>query len=141
MDYSDDVCYTEFTAGQDERMDQMVPLYRPSLLNASLAQADLAPENTIEPALALPAAISFRGAVPNPFQGETDVHFSLPRAASVSLRVYNVAGQLVATLVDGERPAGEQSVRFRAGRLAPGMYFTALRVNGESMTRSIILIH
>lgn len=140
MDYSNDACYTEFTAGQDARMDAMVPTYRPSLLNAAIAQEAQGPSDALAARIA-PQALSFRGAVPNPFRAETDIHFALPQSGHVSLRVYNVAGQLVATLVDGEMEAGEQSVRFAARGLAPGMYFTTLRVGGQQATRSAILIH
>ena len=140
MDYSDDACYTTFTAGQDARMDVMVPTYRPSLLNAAVAQGALSPGRENEARIG-PLVLAFQGAAPNPFRGETDLHFSLPKGDHVNLRVYNVAGQLVATLVDREMSAGTQSVRFQAGSLAPGMYFTALRIGGQTLTRSVILIH
>src|SRR5262245_57827938 len=63
MDYSPDACYTEFTAGQDGRMDAIVPVYRPSLLDAPLAF-----EPTVASAAAdvpdTPRALEFRGAWP-----------------------------------------------------------------------------
>lgn len=141
MDYSDDACYTQFTGGQDVRMDAMVPTYRPNLLNAAkLAELGAQEFETHAPRLS-PQVLSFQGAAPNPFRNETELRFSLPKGDHVNLRVYNVAGQLVATLVDGEMPAGQQSVRFAKGTLAPGMYFTALRVGRETLTRSVILVN
>jgi len=142
MDYSTDVCYTQFTAGQDVRMDAMVPTYRPSLLNAARI-ADLGAQGRTgtDARILSPQVLSFQGAAPNPFRDETELRFSLPRAGYVNLRVYNVAGQLVATLADGDFAAGPQSVRFLRGTLAPGMYFTALRVGNETLTRSVILIN
>ena len=65
------------------------------------------------------------------------LHCALSR---VSLKLFNVAGQAVATLVDGERTAGEQSVALRAGTLAPGMYFAALRYGAEHVVRSVVLV-
>lgn len=121
-------------------MDVMVPTYRPNLLNAAVAMEAQTPEREVEAARMAPQVLSFQGAAPNPFRGETDLNFSLPKGDHVTLRVYNVAGQLVTTLVDGEMPAGPQRVHFRAGTLAPGMYFTALRVGANSLTRSVILI-
>ncbi len=141
MDYSDDACYTEFTGGQDARMDVMVPTYRPSLLNAALvAEFEAQERRTPDARVLAPQVLSFQGAAPNPFREETELRFALPKGDHVNLRVYNVAGQLVATLVDGDMPAGQQSVRFRSGTLPPGMYFTALRVGGQLLTRSVILV-
>jgi hypothetical protein len=143
MDYSDDACYTQFTAGQDARMDAAVPTYRPHLLNAAVAQnsAEPAVEEAAagQPSLA-PQVVSFRGSAPNPFSIATSVRFYLPRADRVSLRVYNVAGQLVETLVDGDMPAGEQAVTFRSKNLPAGMYFTTLRTSSSNSTRSVILV-
>ena len=73
MDYSYDACYNQFTAGQDARMDAIVPVYRPSLLNAAVAQAAARPDAT-PVALSAPGSLQFRGAMPNPFAGRTTVH-------------------------------------------------------------------
>jgi pregnancy-associated plasma protein-A/type IX secretion system substrate protein len=136
MDYSDDACYSQFTSGQDQRMDGIVPVYRPSLLNA--ARVILAANR---PALGAPAAdLSFRGAFPNPFRDATTVRFALPQAGHASLRVYDVAGHQVAVLADRDFEAGEQAVTFRPQGLAAGMYFLSLRVSGAQLARSVILV-
>jgi len=141
MDYSDDACYTEFTAGQDVRMDQMVPAYRPNLLNAA-AMTPTEPEEQVlgtRSPSGLPATLQL-AAGPNPFTHETTMFFALPRAGHVSLKVYNVAGQLVATLVDGDMQAGEHRAQFKANHLPAGMYFTRLQLGAETTHRSIILV-
>lgn len=141
MDYSDDACYTQFTAGQDARMDQMVPLYRPSLLNAAAAQAIAKPVAEPVGSSRLVTVPSFRGAAPNPFTRETNFLFALPKADHVSLRVYNVAGQLVRSVVDEDMGAGEHSVRFESRGLPAGMYFAQLRLaNGQSLGRTVVLV-
>lgn len=139
MDYSTDECYTEFTAGQDVRMDAIVPLHRPSLLDAALeiARREVTPA-AAEPAV--PRALAFRGAWPNPFQDETVLRFSLPASARVTLRVYDVAGHLVAEVVDAMMPAGDHSAPFRGATLPAGLYFASLRVNGVPFTRSLMRI-
>jgi hypothetical protein len=143
MDYTDDACMNHFTAGQDVRMDAMVPTYRPSLLDAAVAQASMRPD--VESDLGAPAlrggVVEFRGGSPNPFQTETALRFYLPATQTVSLKVYDVTGQLVRTLVDGEMPAGEHAARFRADGLRAGMYFTQLRTgDGRTLSRSVILV-
>lgn len=136
MDYSDDACYSQFTSGQDQRMDSMVPVYRPSLLNA--ARAGL---TALRPAPGAPAAsLALRGAFPNPFRDATTVRFALPQGAHVSLRVYDVAGHQVALLADRDFEAGEQAVTFRSQGLAAGMYFLSLRVGGVQLAHSVILV-
>jgi pregnancy-associated plasma protein-A len=139
MDYSTDACYSEFTSGQDARMDMIVPAYRPSLLDAPLGFAPNA-EPTGAELPAVPRMLAFRGGWPNPFQSETVLRFSLPASAHVQLRVYDVAGHLVANVVDAAMPAGDHSAPFRAGSLPAGMYFASLRVNGTTFTRSLMRI-
>jgi hypothetical protein len=84
---------------------------------------------------------------PNPFAGRTTIRYALPQAARVSLEVYNLAGERVATLVDGERPAGEHSVSFapgsaqaRGGGLPAGMYFYRFRAGGYTATHRMVLM-
>lgn len=133
MDYSTDVCYTEFTAGQDQRMDALVSTYRPNLLNAAIAR----PIDRLA-SKATAGSISFRVG-PNPFKFETNFAISLPKAGNVSLKIYNVLGQRVATVAEGPYGAGDHTATLRAGKLPAGMYFAMLRVNGETFRKNIVL--
>lgn len=142
MDYSDDPCLTGFTAGQDVRMDAIVPVYRASLFDTRVAIASGGGE--IQPQTEHPfesrSGIEFRGAGPNPFRFETAVRFALPRSDRVSLRVYNVGGQLVRTLIDATLPAGAHGALFAGRDLPAGLYFLRLQVGKTQMTRSVILL-
>jgi hypothetical protein len=138
MDYSYDACYTEFTAGQDTRMDTQVTSYRPSILDAAVAQRL---EGTASrPTGSVGASVEFRGGAPNPFSGRTSFRVFLPASEDVSLKIYNVAGQLVATVHEGRLPAGEHSLDFRAGKLSPGMYFAAMKAGGQLYHKSVVLM-
>ncbi|MBI4346893.1 MAG: hypothetical protein HY553_08570 [Elusimicrobia bacterium] len=79
-----------------------------------------------EAAAEAPALLAAR---PNPFLGRTDAGFSLPREARVSLRLYDVAGRLVKTLVDGTMPAGVHRVSWDGtdsrGRHVPAAIYFA----------------
>jgi hypothetical protein len=85
------------------------------------------------------ADLAFR-ATPNPVSLETTLRFTLPRSGIVSLELFDLSGHQVAVLVDGERAAGEQSVALSTDRLAPGMYFAALRYDGRVSTRSVVVV-
>jgi hypothetical protein len=142
MDYSDDPCITEFTGGQDARMSAIVPVYRPSLFDATIAFAASQPEigSETEPPAERTSGIEFRGAGPNPFRFETAVRFTLPQSEHVALRAYNVAGQMVRTLIDAQLPAGSHSALFAGRELPAGLYFLSLKVGKTQMTRSVILL-
>ncbi|NIV91837.1 T9SS type A sorting domain-containing protein [candidate division KSB1 bacterium] len=61
---------------------------------------------------------------PNPFNPSTTITFSLPQRAAVTLKVYNLLGQAVATLIDGQSYSeGRHQVRFDASDLANGIYY------------------
>ena len=79
----------------------------------------------------LPKQFALDQNYPNPFNPATTIRFSIPTEAKVTLKIYNVLGQEVATLLDNNQSAGTYSVRFDASSLASGMYLyriTAQRV-------------
>ncbi len=63
---------------------------------------------------------------PNPFNPETTIHFRLAAKSQVRLEVYNMLGQKIQTLLNGEQKVGIHSVRFNASALASGVYFYKL---------------
>jgi hypothetical protein len=136
MDYSDDACYTEFTANQVTRMQTLTGQYRPNLLNAAVAQSSLTPEGEVS----VTGGVAFRNVYPNPFKTSTTVQLYLPRSGAVSVKVYNVAGQLVETLAEGEMAAGEHPLVFAPRLLAPGTYFIHAVTAGSKTARTVVLV-
>ncbi len=93
----------------------------------------------------IPENIRLYPIYPNPFNATTLIQFDLYRTAYVTLSVYTVTGQLVATLIEEERNAGRVQVRWNGkteeGRsLSSGVYFMQLRNNESAMTRKIVLL-
>jgi hypothetical protein len=70
-----------------------------------------------------PSAYSLEQNYPNPFNPETRIRFSLPVSGHVSLKIYDIAGREIVTLVDEIRIAGSYETRFSASNLSSGVYF------------------
>jgi hypothetical protein len=82
---------------------------------------------------------------PNPFNPSTKIKFSIPavgiqHAVSVQLKVYDIIGNELTTLVNGEKPAGEYEVKFNAKNLSSGIYFYQLRTGKFIQTKKMLLI-
>ena len=89
----------------------------------------------------LPEEIRLSQNYPNPFNPSTTIAYSVPERSIVSLKVYNLLGQSVATLLDKATiAAGNHTVRFDAGNLASGIYLYQLNVGGKVFTRQLTLI-
>lgn len=87
----------------------------------------------------LPTAFSLEQNYPNPFNPTTEIKFALPSASDVKLNVYNINGQLVSELVNGNEEAGIHKVSFDASNFNSGMYFYTLEANGTRITNKMIL--
>ncbi len=77
---------------------------------------------------------------PNPFNPSTTIRYQVPTAAHVTLKVFDILGREVATLVDGNVSAGEHQTRFYASRLASGIYIYRLRAGSFVQIRNMTLI-
>ncbi len=77
---------------------------------------------------------------PNPFNPATQIIYYIPVESHVKLKVYNVLGNEVATLVDEEKPAGEYSVKFNASGLSSGVYIYRLQTNYSTITKKMTFL-
>jgi hypothetical protein len=92
-----------------------------------------------------PLAFGMERLYPNPFGGTATISYQVPKAGKVSLKVYNVAGQLVRTLVEGEQEAGYYGARWDGrteGRTAAssGLYIVRLTYGQERRTEKLVKI-
>lgn len=77
---------------------------------------------------------------PNPFNPETQIRFSIPKASHVTLTVYSALGQKVADLLDKEFKPGFYDIKWNGSNLASGVYFYRLKSNGFISTKKMILL-
>jgi hypothetical protein len=77
---------------------------------------------------------------PNPFNPTTRIEYSIPKPSHVSLKVFDLLGREVATLVDEVQNAGFKSVEFNAGGLASGVCFYRLRVGNSVETKKLMIV-
>jgi hypothetical protein len=92
----------------------------------------------------VPQEFSLSQNYPNPFNPSTQIQYSLQKAVQVSLKIYNVIGEEVATLVNGNQEAGNYTVQFGSSKetlgLSSGVYFYRLQAGSFVSTRKLILM-
>jgi len=77
---------------------------------------------------------------PNPFNAATEIRYDLPDPGHVSLEIFNVTGQRVASLVDAGQPAGQHIIHWDAGNLPSGIYLVRLQAGEQMATRKMALV-
>jgi len=98
-----------------------------------------------EGSAAIPETYALHQNYPNPFNPITTIRFDMPEDGIVSLKIYDVLGRKVITLLHGETPAGHHAYSWNGkdmyGRMAAtGIYFYRLKTTGYTKTRKMLLV-
>ena len=106
----------------------------------ALIQTDV-PEDVAD----MPTEFDLSQNYPNPFNPETQISYSLPAPSDVSLKIYNIHGQLINTLVDGRQSAGQKVVvwdaRDQFGKgVSSGLYFYVLKAGEFKSIKRMTLL-
>jgi hypothetical protein len=88
----------------------------------------------------VPGTFSLEQNYPNPFNPSTTIQYGIPQGGLVTLKVYNVIGQEVATLINQQQNAGIYSVNFDASRLSSGMYLYRITSGNFTQVKRMMLI-
>ncbi len=88
----------------------------------------------------IPETASLDQNYPNPFNPSTSIRFGLPAESNVTLEVYNLLGQRVATLVNGEMKAGYHTIAFDASSLSSGVYLYRIQAGSFVQTKRMTLL-
>lgn len=87
-----------------------------------------------------PAGFALDQNYPNPFNPSTTLRYHLPAEGEAVLRIYNLLGDPVATLVNGRQQGGEYAVRFDGSGLSSGIYFSRLTFGALTAVRPMLLM-
>ena len=88
----------------------------------------------------LPLEFGLLGIAPNPFNALTRVSYELPEASIVTIRVFDVTGRRVATLVDGERQAGSYAAVWDGRAVTSGIYIVWMEAGSFRAARKVMLV-
>lgn len=88
----------------------------------------------------IPSRYSLGNNYPNPFNPSTTITYGLPKEEFVTIKVYNLIGQEVATVFEGKKNAGSHSVSFNAYGLNSGVYFYKIQAGNFSQVKRMVLV-
>ena len=88
----------------------------------------------------LPTSFQLFQNYPNPFNPTTTINYSLPRSSFVILKIYDVLGREIATIVNKEELPGNYEINFDANDLTSGVYFYQLRADEFTLTKKMVLL-
>ncbi len=100
------------------------------------------PTTEIEEKIAgdMPKSFYLNQNYPNPFNPSTTIEFNIPQTSFVSLKIYNLKGEEVATLIDEEKQSGRFHIEFNASGFSSGVYFYKLNAGTFFQIRKMILM-
>lgn len=101
-------------------------------------QPNAVKSNTVaESKASLPKEYNLSQNYPNPFNPTTIIGYQLPKSGFVTLKVFDILGREIASLVNERKEAGAYQISFNASRLASGTYFYRLQVDGYTQTKEL----
>ena len=77
---------------------------------------------------------------PNPFNSNTIINYQLTENSKITLKIYDLLGKEIETLVNEEKEEGEHTLKFNASNLTSGVYFCILKTNRETITQKLVLM-
>jgi subtilisin family serine protease len=96
--------------------------------------------NPLDVSLTVPESFTLKQNFPNPFNPSTSISYQLSAASYVTLKVFDVLGREVATLVNGKKEAGNYELKFNASNLSSGIYYYTLQAGTFKQTNKLVLL-
>ena len=96
--------------------------------------------NYVNVEMSMPISYTISDAYPNPFNPTTSIDIALDTDANISVKVFNIMGQLVDVISEGNFAAGTHSVAWDASQISSGVYFVNTEVGSETNVQKIMLV-
>jgi hypothetical protein len=130
-----------FNLGADLELTSSGYLYAAGRYVHRSAQPVFSPTMDIKP-INVPKIFSFKlfPAYPNPFNPTTTIQFSVETHRNASLQIFDITGQLVETLVNGQIGSGFHEIKWNAGGFASGVYFVRLQNGNHLINQKLLLL-
>lgn len=119
--------------GTDEKGTPRIHMVEPEFTNSSVALAGV-------PSSGLPTSFALAQNYPNPFNPTTQIAFDLPVASHLNLTIYNVLGQKVVTLIDGDMDAGSHVIGWDGASYSSGVYFYRISAGNFTETKKMLML-
>lgn len=127
-------------AGQDDVRDYSIYNNHSDLEGDATLINSGSPVAIADDARQLPSAFMLAQNYPNPFNPSTTIRYQLPKNVQVSLKVYDMLGQEIETLINRFQQAGDYEQTFQAGNLSSGIYFYSLTADNFQSVKKMVLI-
>ena len=88
----------------------------------------------------MPVTFSLEQNYPNPFNPTTKIVFTIPKAGKVSLKIYDVLGEKIRTLINRKMSDGEHKIKFNALDLPSGIYIYTLRSGNFTASKKMVVL-
>ena len=109
-------------------------------INNHIVESDNNGNTEVENFTELPKEFSIEQNYPNPFNPATTINYSIPSTQYTVLKIYDIAGKEVMTLVNETKPAGRYTVKFDGSNLGSGVYFYKITAGNFSAVKRMLLI-
>lgn len=130
-----------FTFNDNAPIDTTYTIFRKGIVYSSLLDVPTQTIGIRNINSEVPASYSLMQNYPNPFNPTTTIRFALPKASNVTIKVYNVNGQLVSVLANNETTSvGTHEVKFNGENLSSGIYFYTIEAGNFKDTKKMMLI-
>ena len=139
--YSYNKVFLEFNPDSMKNYSAMLTVYS-NVGNKEIVVTGIGKDNTVnvQDQYLTPLAFTLEQNYPNPFNPSTIISFKLPEQTNVELKVYDVLGNEVATLVNEFKPAGNYEAEWNASNLPSGVYIYQLRAGTYTQMKKMILL-
>jgi len=132
--------YMDNEAGFAQNHVWTFPTTPPTYANLRVKFGTMGTVGVTENKKAIPAVFALRQNYPNPFNPSTSIEYDIPKESFVTLKIFNLLGQEVLTLVNEKQHAGSYTAMFDASKLSTGIYFSRISAGDFISTKKMLLV-